>query len=142
MATSAGSKVHRAVDTPRHLLAVQIATANEQERAQVRSLAQEVRRATGETVKITFVDRGDTGQGPAQAAREEGIPLHGVKLPEAGKGFAWPPLVVVERSFGWIHRLRRLACGHEHLPETLAGPHFVVFTILMPSKAAAVLQRS
>lgn len=53
-----GSKVHMAVDTLGHLLAVQVTPANEQERAQVRSLAREVQYVTGETVKIAFVDQG------------------------------------------------------------------------------------
>ncbi len=78
-----GSKVHMAVDTLGHLLAVQVTPANEQERAQVRSLAQEVQHVTGDTVTVAFVDQGYTGQEPAQAAQEEGIDLHVVKLPEA-----------------------------------------------------------
>ncbi|SBV53108.1 transposase [Xanthomonas bromi] len=55
-----GSKVHMAVDTLGHLLAVQITPATEQKRAQVRSLAQEVQHVTGETVKVAFVDQGYT----------------------------------------------------------------------------------
>lgn len=138
-----GSKVHMAVDTLGHLLAVQVTPANEQERAQVRSLAQEVRHVTGETVKVAFVDQGYTGQEPADAAREEGIQLHVVKLPEARKGFVLlPRRWVVERSFGWINRFRRLARDYERLPETLAGLHFVVFTILMLGNAVHLLQSS
>lgn len=38
---------------------------------------------------------------------------------------------VVERGFGWLNRFRRLAGDHERLPETLAGLHFVVFSVLM-----------
>ncbi|MCC8554486.1 IS5 family transposase [Xanthomonas hortorum] len=138
-----GSKVHMAVDTLGHLLAVQVTPANEQERAQVRSLAQEVQHVTGETVKIAFVDQGHTGEEPAQAAKEEGIELHVIKLQEAKKGFVlllrrW----VVERSFGWVNRFRRLARDYERLPETLAGLHFVVFTILMLGNAAPLFQSS
>ncbi|MCE4356670.1 IS5 family transposase, partial [Xanthomonas hortorum pv. pelargonii] len=117
-----GSKVHMAVDTLGHLLAVQVTPANEQERAQVRSLAQEVQHVTGETVKIAFVDQGYTGEEPAQAAKEEGIELHVIKLQEAKKGFVLlPRRWVVERSFGWVNRFRRLARDYERLPETLAG---------------------
>jgi len=138
-----GSKVHMAVDTLGHLLAVQVTPANEQERAQVRSLAQEVQHVTGETVKVAFVDQGYTGQEAADAAREEGIQLHVVKLPEARKGFVLlPRRWVVERSFGWINRFRRLARDYERLPETLAGLHFVVFTILMLGNAVHLLQSS
>jgi transposase len=68
-----GSKVHMAVDTLGYLLAAQVTPANEQERAQVRSLAQEVQHVTGETVRVAFVDQGYTGEEPAQAAREAGI---------------------------------------------------------------------
>ncbi len=138
-----GSKVHMAVDTLGHLLAVQVTPANEQERAQVRSLAQEVQHVTGETVKVAFVDQGYTGQAPAEAAQAEGIELHVVKLPEAKKGFVLlPRLWVVERSFGWVNRFRRLARDYERMPETSAGLHFVVFTILMLGNAANILQSS
>ncbi|QBG93739.1 IS5 family transposase [Xanthomonas oryzae] len=138
-----GSKVHMAVDTLGHLLAVQVTPANEQERAQVRSLAQEVQHVTGETVKIAFVDQGYTGEEPAQAAKEEGIELHVIKLQEAKKGFVLlPRRWVVERSFGWVNRFRRLARDYERLPETLAGLHFVVFTILMLENAATLFQSS
>lgn len=138
-----GSKVHMAVDTLGHLLAVQVTPANEQERAQVRSLAQEVQHVTGQTVKVAFVDQGYTGQDAADAALEEGIQLHVVKLPQAKKGFVLlPRRWVVERSFGWINRFRRLARDYERLPETLAGLHFVVFSILMLGNAARILQSS
>ncbi|MFD2405787.1 IS5 family transposase [Azorhizophilus paspali] len=138
-----GSKVHMAVDTLGHLLAVHVTPANEQERAQVRSLAQQVQQATGQTVKLAFVDQGYTGHDPAQAAQEEGIQLHVVKLSEAKKGFVLlPRRWVVERSFGWVNRFRRLARDYERLPETLAGLHFVVFTILMLGNAASLLQSS
>ncbi|MCC4589479.1 IS5 family transposase [Xanthomonas sp. NCPPB 1067] len=135
-----GSKVHMAVDTLGHLLAV-VTPADEQERAQVRSLAQEVQHVTGETVKLAFVDQRCTGQGPAEAAQEEGIELHVVKLPEAKRGFVllarrW----VVDRSFGWVNRFRRLARDYERLPETLAGLHLVVFSILMLGNTASLLQ--
>ena len=47
-----GSKVHMAVDTLGHLLAVHITPANEQERAQVQVLCEAVQQATGGTVKL------------------------------------------------------------------------------------------
>lgn len=127
-----GSKVHIAVDTLGHLLAAQVTPADAQERAQVQELAQAVQQATGQTVKVAFADQGYTGEAPAQAARDEGIELQIIKLPEAKKGFVLlPRRWVVERSFGWINRFRRLARDYERLPETLAGLHFVVFAMLM-----------
>lgn len=135
------SKVHMAVDTLGHLLAVHITPANEQERAQVQALAREVQLVTGQTVKLAFADQGYTGEEPAQAAREEGIELQVIKLPEAKNGFVLlPRRWVVERSFGWLNRFRRLARDYERLPETLAGLHFVVFAMLMLVHAASVVQ--
>jgi transposase len=58
--------------------------------------------------------------------------LEVIKLPEAKKGFVLlPRRWVVERSFGWAARFRRLARDYERLPETLAGLHYLAFAILM-----------
>ena len=51
-----GSKVHMAVDTLGHLLALRVTAANEQERAQVAALAEEVQLATGQSVELAYVD--------------------------------------------------------------------------------------
>jgi transposase len=127
-----GSKVHIAVDTLGHLLALLVTPANEQERAQVAELAEKVQQATGETVEVAFVDQGYTGEQPAQAAEAQGIRLEVVKLPTAKHGFVLlPRRWVVERSFGWMARFRRLARDYERLPETLAGLHFLAFAMLM-----------
>ena len=59
-----------------------------------------------------------------------------VKLPEAKKGFVLlPRRWVVERSFGWLARFRRLSRDFERMPKVLAGLHFV-FVMLMLPKAA------
>ena len=138
-----GSKVHMAVDTLGNLLAVHITSANEQERAQVQELGQQVQHVTGQTVKLAFADQGYTGDAAAQAAREEGIELQVIKLPEAKKGFVLlPRRWVVERSFGWLNRFRRLARDYERLPETLAGLHFVIFAMLMLVHAVPIMQSS
>lgn len=127
-----GSKVHIAVDTLGYLLALHVTPANEQERAQVAELAQQVQEVTGETVQVAFVDQGYTGPDAAQAAANHGLELIVVKLPEAKKGFVLlPKRWVVERSFAWSARFRRLARDYERLPETLAGLHFLAFAILM-----------
>ena len=127
-----GSKVHLAVDTLGHLLALVVTAANAQERAQVGDLAAAVQEATGETVEVAFVDQGYTGEEPAAAAAAQGIRLEVVKLPEAKRGFVLlPRRWVVERSFAWLARFRRLARDYEHLPETLKGLHLLAFGILM-----------
>src|SRR5689334_6645571 len=70
-----GSKVHAAVDTLGHLLALKVTSANEQERAQVADLIREVQKVTGGTVEVAYVDQGYTGEEPAQQAA-----AHAVKL--------------------------------------------------------------
>jgi transposase len=86
-----GSKVHMAVDTLGHWLAVHVTPANEQERAQVQVLTQEVQLVSGQSVKLAFADQGYTGEEPAQAAQDEGIELQVIKRPEAKKGFILLP---------------------------------------------------
>ncbi len=127
-----GSKVHFAVDTLGYLLTLVVTPANEQDRAQVEALAQQVQEVTGESVEVAFVDQGYTGEQPAEDAQAQGIRLEVVKLPEARKGFVLlPRRWVVERSFGWMSRFRRLARDYERLPETLAGLHLIAFAALM-----------
>lgn len=127
-----GRKVHMAVDTLGHLLALHVTPANEQERQQVDELAAHVQTVTGGSVEVAFVDQGYTGEQPAQDAAAHGIELIVVKLAEAKKGFVLlPKRWVVERSFAWAGRFRRLARDYERLPQTLTGLHFLAFAILM-----------
>lgn len=49
---------------------------------------------------------------------------------------------VVERSFAWAARFRRLARDYERLPETLAGLHFLAFAMLTLKQFFAVLAKS
>jgi transposase len=138
-----GSKVHMAVDTLGHLLALRVTPANEQERDQVAVLAEEVQAVTGGSVELAYVDQGYTGEEPATAAAAHGIRLEVVKLPEAKRGFVLlPRRWVVERSNGWMARFRRLARDYERLTETLEGLHYVAFSILMLQKAAPHFQWS
>lgn len=127
-----GSKVHLAVDTLGQLLALTVTAADEQDRAQVAALSEQIQAATGDTVEVAFVDQGYTGQSTAEAAATHGIRLEVVKLPEAKRGFVLlPRRWVVERSFAWMARFRRLARDYERLPETLAGLHTLAFALLM-----------
>jgi transposase len=138
-----GSKLHMIVDTLGHLLALKVTAANEQERAQVAELAAEVQALTSGEVEICFADQGYTGEEPKQVAAELGMHLEIIKLPDAKRGFVLlPRRWVVERSFAWMTRFRRLARDFERLPETLAGLHFLAFACLMLPKVIKLLQSS
>jgi transposase len=120
------------VDTLGHLLALKVTPADAQDRAQVADLAAQVQALTGGTVALAYVDQGYTGPDPALDAAEQGIYLEVVKLPDLKRGFVLlPRRWVVERSFAWATRFRRLARDYERLPQTLAGLHFVAFACLM-----------
>jgi len=138
-----GSKVHLAVDTLGHLLALHVTAADAQDRAQVAQLAAQVQEATGDSVEVAFVDQGYTGEQPAQDAAAHGLHLEVVKLPEAKHGFVWlPRRWVVERSLAWVARFRRLARDDERLPATLAGFHFLAFVIVLLKRFVALMAQS
>jgi transposase len=127
-----GSKVHIAVDTLGHLLALHVTPANQQDRHQVEQLAQATQEATGENVQYAWVDQGYTGEQPAKDAQRHGIELEVVKLQQARKGFVLlPRRWVVERSFGWLSRFRRLGRDYERLTRTLEGLHWLAFVNLL-----------
>ncbi|WP_343894181.1 IS5 family transposase [Craurococcus roseus] len=127
-----GSKVHIAVDTLGHLLALHVTPASADDRAAVAELAGAVQQATGQSVDLAYVGQGYTGEKPARAAAEHGIALKLVKLPEAKRGFVLlPRRWGVERASAWATRCRRLVRDYERLPDTLRGLHFVAFACLM-----------
>jgi transposase len=102
-----------------------------------------VQAVTSGQVELAYVDQGYTGADPALAAAEQGVVLEVVKLPEAKRGFVLLPRGwVVERSFAWLTRFRRLTRDFERLPATLAGLHYLAFACLMLAKAVKVFASS
>jgi transposase len=135
-----GSKVHAAVDTLGHLLALHVTAAHEQDRTQVETLAASVQEITGKHIELAYVDQGYTGQDAAQAAEKHGLRLEVVKHTEVKRGFVLlPRRWVVERSFAWAARFRRLARDYERLAKTLAALHYLAFAILMLANLARAL---
>jgi transposase len=127
-----GSKIHIAVDTLGHLLALTVTPADHGDREQVAALAQQLQQVTGGAVEMAFVDQGYTGPNAAEAAQQHGLRLEVVKHPMAKCGFVLlPRRWVVERSFAWAARFRRLARDYERLDTTLKGLHMLAFAILM-----------
>ena len=138
-----GSKVHAAVDTLGHLLALRVTPADEQDRAQVGELARQVQLITGEHVELAYVDQGYTGQATEEAAAEHGIRLEVVKHTEAKRGFVLlPRRWVVERSFAWAARFRRLATRLPTARIHLGTFHFLAFACLMIANLFKLLHQS
>jgi len=138
-----GSKLHLAVDTMGHPLAVHVTPANVGDRAEVGRLTGLVQAVTGGTGDVAFADQGFDGPNAEAAAAATGVELLIVKLPEAKKGFVLlPKRWVVERSFAWTTRFRRLVRDYERYASTLAGLHIVAFTCIMLSRAASLVAGS
>jgi transposase len=103
--------------------------------------AADIRAATGDAVYVAYVDQGYTGHTAANAAAAEGITVEVVNLSEFKPGFVLlPRRWVVERSFAWATRCRRLVKNYKYYAETLAGLHFVAFVGYMLKQAAALMQ--
>jgi transposase len=110
-----------------------------EDRGEVEHLAQAIQAVTDDGVEIAWVDQGYTGARAERAAARHGIELKVVKLPEAKRGFILlPRRWVVERSFAWATRFRRLIKDYERYAETLAGLHLVAFVTLMLKQAAEI----
>jgi transposase len=70
---------------------------------------------------------------------QPGLRLEVIKHHEAKRGFVLlPRRWVVERSFAWAARFRRLARDYERLASTLAGYHWLAFALLMLQSLRAI----
>lgn len=110
-----GRKRHLAVDTLGLPIECQITVANIQDRDALAPLLREVH-AKSPWVKVSFVDGGYAGDEAQRAAFEASrISITVVKRTDKQiKGFiVLPQRWVVERTFGWINRARRLTKDFE-----------------------------
>ena len=132
-----------AVDRLGHLLAQHVTAADQQYRPQVERLAAEVQRITEQNVELAYVDQASTGEAAAEAANKQGIQLQVVKHTEAKRGFLLlPRRWMVERSFAWAARFRRLARDCQRLSDTLAASHYFAFAWIMLAKIFTLLNQS
>jgi transposase len=138
-----GAKLHLAVDTLGHLLALRVTPASTDDRAAVEHLTKTVQAVTDGAVEVAFADQNYTGPKAADAAAANRVELVVVKLPQAKKGFVLlPRRWVIERSFAWATRFRRLVRDYERYASTLAGWHLVAFVCLMLKRAALLAMGS
>ena len=112
-----GRKRHIITDTLGLLLVVMVTAASIQDRAGGRGIL-ELLRSLAPGVRHVFADGGYQGQLIEIAKRLWGIAVEVVKKPAEQIGFAvLPRRWVVERTFSWLLRWRRLARDYERLPE-------------------------
>ena len=91
-------------------------------RKSLHELAKQVQAATDQSVELAYVDQGYTGKKTEEAAAVHSIELEMLKLSSAKRGFVLLPRHwVVERSFAWLARFRRLTRDYERLSTTLAN---------------------
>jgi hypothetical protein len=101
-----------------------VTPATEPERAQVKALPRAEQAVAHNSVEAAFVDQTDKDHAPRDEANQAGIKLIVVNLPKDKKGFVLlPGCWVVERSFGWTARFRRLARDFERLLENCCTRH-------------------
>jgi len=116
-----GLKVHAVVDILGTLLAVGVTPANASERRQVSALGQRVqdgsryRRGRRGSLCGCRLPRRAAGGSNAGSQHASGR-RHAAR---GQQGLCAAPQAMVERSFAWVGRLRRLARDDERLPDTL-----------------------
>ena len=113
-----GRKRHILVDTLGLLLVVVVHAANIQESEGAKLV---LRRALGlfPRLRLIWADQGDKAHFVAWAKEATGWLIEIVARPAGAKGFeVLPRRWVVERTFAWLGRSRRLSKDYEGLPET------------------------
>ena len=112
-----GRKRHVAVDSNGWLLAVLVTAANVQDRDAGHRLVALLRERFS-TITLVWADGGYAGRLVAWAATVLALTVTIVKRTDQVSGFVvLPRRWVVERSFGWLNRHRRLVRDYERRPE-------------------------
>ena len=129
-----GRKRHIAVDVDGNPLAAQVHPANIQDRDGALPLLLELQARQG-TVRTVFADGAYGGNKLASALKQSHCPItvEVVKKAKDDKGFTViPRRWVVERSFGWLRRCRRLSKDFERsIASALAWLRLALIRVLM-----------
>ncbi len=136
-----GRKRHILVDVMGNLLKVIVHAANIGERDGAKLLLATLPDPLWERLEKILADGGYDGDDFAFWVEDEySIEWEVVLRPTQTKGFVLlPRRWVIERSFGWVARFRRLARDYERLPDTLKGLHFLAFAVLMLARSVHLM---
>ena len=124
-----GKKRHTAVDTLGLLINLLVTPANVQDRDAIAPLLA-VARQRFASLKKAIADGGYQGKPTAyEVQNQAGIPLEIVKRSDTVKGFyVLPKRWIVERTYGWLGRCRRLAKDYENLSRSHVG--FIILAMI------------
>jgi putative transposase len=135
----AGRKRHTLVDTLGLILKVVVTAGNVQDRDGAKSLLEEI--STEENVikrlELIWADGSYRGELIAWVEETLGWKLEIVEKPKDQSGFqVLPKRWIVERTFAWLVRQRRLARDYERLPETSESFIYIAMIRLMLRRLA------
>ena len=129
-----GRKRHALVDTLGLLLKVVVTAGNVQDRDGAKLLLEDLssHEELIPRLELIWADGGYRGTLVSWVEEAFGWTLEVVKKPEDQLGFqVLPKRWIVERTFGWLVRQRRLARDYERLPETSEAFIYVAMIRLM-----------
>lgn len=133
-----GRKRHILVDVMGLILVVLVHKASIQERAGAKSLLQRAKKKGFERLMLIWADGGYSGKPMIEwVFKLAGWVFEVVKRSDDAKGFVvLPHRWVVERTFGWLGRYRRLSKDYETLPETSEAMIYAAMVRLMLKRLA------
>ena len=133
-----GRKRHILVDTLGLLLAVLVTAANVDDRAGAKQLFTAIKPHSWKRMKLVWADAGYQGDLITWLKSSLTWLLSIVhKLPDQVGFEVLPKRWIVERTFAWLNRQRRLSKDYERLPETSEAFIYVAMIRIMLKKLAA-----
>ena len=132
-----GRKRHLLVDTEGLVITVQVTSASVQDHHQVYALVASGKHRSQRLTKV-WVDEGYQGKDVAEAILHDlQVDLQIVPKPSGQKGFVLVPRRwVVERTFAWLGRYRRLSKDYEYWVETSQSMIYLAMSHLMLRRLA------
>ena len=134
-----GRKRHTLVDTLGLVLKVVVTAGNVQDRDGAKLLLEElaVQEQVTQRLKLIWADGGYRGSLIVWIENLFGWKLEVVEKPQAPNGFqALPKRWLIERTFAWLVRQRRLARDYERLPQTSESFIYAAMIRLMVRRLA------